>query len=88
MGSRTKKTKSQASSFAFCACLKPKSIYLTPNEKEAQFSCCEESFGQFASNLPPQQSKNSINGFKLQFSANSLRVNGLKNILRRLSGIK
>ena len=58
-----------------------KSIYLALNEKETYFSCCKQRFGQFASNLPPQQSKNSTIGLKLPFSVNSLGVNGLNIIL-------
>ena len=52
-------------------------FFFNQNGKEAKFSCFKKRFGQFACNLPPQQSENGISGFKMPFSAKSLGVNGL-----------
>ena len=88
MGSRMKKKKSQGSVFslvqnlAWCACLKPEVDLFDPKQRGSIVSCCKQCFRQFPGNLPLQQSKNSINGFKLPFSENFLGVSGLIHTLK------
>ena len=55
----------------FCFVCMPETKYVfDPERKGSLFFMLQTTFGQFASDLPPQQSENTINGFKLLFAAN------------------